>query len=40
MLNQPKKKIPENIIIHCGTNDISKDVDQEKIAADIKNLSK
>ena len=21
---------PENIIIHCGTNDISKDVDQKK----------
>ena len=31
---------PENIIIHCGTNDISKDADQEKIVADIMNLSK
>ena len=40
MLNQPQKKIPKNIIIHCGTNDIRKDVDQEKIEADIKNLSK
>ena len=28
------------IIIHCGTNDISKDMDPEKIAADIINLSK
>ena len=27
-------------MIHCGTNDISKDVDQEKIVADIMNLSK
>ena len=33
-------KNPENIIIHCDTNDISKDADPEKIAADIKNLSK
>ena len=34
------EKNPRNIIIHCGTNDISKDADQEKIAADIMNLSK
>ena len=34
------EKKPENIIIHCGTNDISKDADPEKIAADIINLSK
>ena len=34
------EKNPENIIIRCGTNDISKDVDPEKIAADIINLSK
>ena len=34
------EKTPENIIIHCGTNDISKDADPEKIAADIINLSK
>ena len=34
------EKNPENIIIHCGTNDISKDADPEKIAADIINLSK
>ena len=40
MLNQPQKKNPENIIIHCGTNDISKDADQKKIVADIMNLSK
>ena len=40
MLNQPQKKNPENIIIHCGTNNINKDADQEKIAADIINLSK
>ena len=42
MLTQPQKKNPENIIIHCGTNDISKDADQEKIVAysDIMNLSK
>ena len=34
------KKKPENIIIHHGTNDISKVEDPEKIAADIINLSK
>ena len=34
------EKIPENIIIHSGTNDISKDADPKKIAVDIKNLSK
>ena len=34
------EKNPENIIIHCGTNDISKDPDPEKIAANIINLSK
>ena len=34
------EKKPENIIIHCGTNDISKDTDPEKIATDIINLSK
>ena len=34
------EKNPENIIIHCDTNDISKDADPEKIPADIKNLSK
>ena len=39
MLNQPLKKKPENIIINCGTNDISKDKDPGKIAADIINLS-
>ena len=33
-------KKPENTIIHCGTNDISKDVDPGKIAAVIINLSK
>ena len=33
------EKKPENIIVHCGTNDISKDADLEKIAADIINLS-
>ena len=37
---KPTIKKPENIIIHCGTNDISKDKDPEKIAADIINLSK
>ena len=31
---------PENIIIHCGTNDISIDAYPEKITADIINLSK
>ena len=40
MLNQPQKKTPENIIIYCGTNNISKDADKEKIATDIINLSK
>ena len=30
----------ENIIIHCGTNDINKDADPEKITTDIVNLSK
>ena len=34
------EKKPENIIIHYGTNAISKDTDPEKIAADIINLSK
>ena len=34
-----EKKL-ENIIIRCGTNDISKDAHPEKIAADIINLSK
>ena len=34
------EKNPEDIIIHCDTNDISKDADPEKIAADIKNISK
>ena len=34
------KKIQENIIIHCGSNDVSKDADPEEIAADIINLSK
>ena len=34
------EKKPENIIIHCGTNDISKDTDPEKIPTDIINLSK
>ena len=34
------EKNPENIIILCGTNDISKDTDPEKIVADIINLSK
>ena len=34
------EKNPENIIIHCGTNDINKDVDPEKIATNITNLSK
>ena len=33
------EKNPENIIIYCGTNDISKDADPEKIAADIINPS-
>ena len=33
------EKNPKNII-HCGTNDLSKDADPEKIAADIINLSK
>ena len=39
MLNQTQKKT-ENIIIHCGTNDIIKDADPEKVAVDIINLSK
>ena len=39
MLNQTYKKT-ENIIIHCGTNDIIKDADPEKIAVDIINLTK
>ena len=34
------EKTPENITIHCGTNDINKDTDPEKIQADIINLSK
>ena len=34
------EKKPENVIIHCGTNDISKDTDPEKIVTDIINLSK
>ena len=34
------EKNPENIIIHSGTNDISKDADPEKIAVDTINLSK
>ena len=34
------RKNPENIIIHCGTNDISKDADSEKIVTYIINLSK
>ena len=34
------EKNPKNIIIHCGTNDISKDADPQKIAAHIINLSK
>ena len=33
-------KKTENIIIHCGNSGISKDVDPEKIAPDIINLSK
>ena len=33
-------KNPQNIIIHCGTNDISKDADAEKITADIIKLLK
>ena len=33
------EKTPENIIIHCGTNDISKDANSEKIVADIINPS-
>ena len=40
MLNQSQKKNPENIIIHCGTTDISKDADPEKIEADVINLPK
>ena len=32
------EKNPENIIIHCGTNDKSKDADLEKL--DIINISK
>ena len=39
MLNQTQKKT-ENIIIHCGTNDIIKDEGPEKVAVDIINLSK
>ena len=38
MLNQQQKKTPENIIIHCGANDISRDADQGKVAANIMNL--
>ena len=34
------EKKPENIIILCGTNDISKDMDPEKIEIDFPNLSK
>ena len=34
------EKNPENIIIHCSTNDTSKGADPEKIAADVINLSK
>ena len=34
------EKKPENIIIPCGTNDISKKTDPEKITADIINLTK
>ena len=34
------EKKPENVIIHCGTNDISKDTDPEKIVTDIINLPK
>ena len=34
------EKKTENIIIHCGTNDIIKDADPEKIAVDIINISK
>ena len=34
------EKNPENNISQCGTNNISKDMDLEKIAADITNLSK
>lgn len=34
------EKTPENIIIHCDTNDMGKHVDPQKIAADIINLSK
>ena len=34
------EKTPENIMIHCSTNDISKDADPEKIEANIINLSK
>ena len=30
----------QNVIIHCGTNHMSKDADPEKIAADIINLPK
>ena len=33
------EKTPENITIHCGTNDINKDTDPEKIVADIIKLS-
>ena len=32
--------MPENILINWGNNDTRKDVDPEKIAANIKNLSK
>ena len=34
------EKKPENVIIHCGTNDISKDTDPGKIVTDIINLPK
>ena len=35
-----KPTIAKNLenIIHCGTNDLSKDADPEKMAADIINL--
>ena len=32
------EKNPENIIIHCRTNDISKDTDPVKITTDVINL--
>ena len=33
-------KQPGKYIIHCGTNDISKDADPDKIAVDIINLAR